>query len=149
MGQLFVNETGGAKKILQMLLDECDGANIKTNCEVLEIENNENYHISTSIGNFVGENLIIATGGKSIPKMGATGFAYKIAQQFGLEIIDPSPALVPLIFTGDKFDWMKELAGVSFDGRAKFGKTSFDEAILFTHKGLSGPAILQISNRCV
>lgn len=146
LGQLFVNETGGAKKILQMLLDECDGANIKTNCEVLEIENNENYHISTSIGNFVGENLIIATGGKSIPKMGATGFAYKIAQQFGLEIIEPSPALVPLIFTGDKFDWMKELAGVSFDGRAKFGKTSFDEAILFTHKGLSGPAILQISN---
>ena len=61
LGQLFVNETGGAKKILQMLLDECDGANIKTNCEVLEIENNENYHISTSIGNFVGENLIIAT----------------------------------------------------------------------------------------
>lgn len=146
LGQLFVNENGGAKKILQMLLDECNGANIKTDCEILEIENNGNYHVSTSLGNFIGKNLIIATGGKSIPKMGATGFAYKIAQQFGLEIIEPSPALVPLIFTGDKFDWMKELAGVSFDGRVKFGKTSFDEAILFTHKGLSGPAILQISN---
>lgn len=146
LGQLFVEGTGGAKKILQMLLDECDGANIKTDCEILEIKKHDDFEIVTSLGNFFGKNLIIATGGKSIPKMGATGFAYKVAQQFGIDIIEPSPALVPLVFTGDKFDWMKELAGVSFDGRTKFGKISFDEAILFTHKGLSGPAILQISS---
>lgn len=146
LGQLFVDEARGAKKILEMLLKLCNGAKIKTNCQINEISNQDNFKISTNLGDFEGYNLIIATGGKSIPKLGASDFAYKVANQFGISIIDPKPALVPLVFTGDKFSWMKELAGISFNGRAKFGKISFDEAILFTHNGLSGPAILQISN---
>lgn len=146
LGQLFVNANNGAKQILDMLLNECKKAIIKTNCEVQGIEKKEEFEIATNLGNYKSHALIIATGGKSIPKMGASGFAYKIAEQFGLNIITPNAGLVPFIFTGDKYEWMKSLAGVSFDAIVKFGKTSFKEAVLFTHKGLSGPAILQISN---
>ncbi len=147
LGQLFCD--GSAREIIDMLLSDLAdaGGQLKLETEPLSVERLEDgYSVRTVRDAFTCSSVVIATGGKSIPKMGATGFAYDIARQFGLKVIEPRPALVPFTFTDPLLAPIAELAGVSVDARASCGKTSFDEAMLFTHRGLSGPAILQISS---
>lgn len=148
LGQLFCDNS--AKDIIAMLRLEMDqvGARLWLNTEVLGIQH-EGTHFQVALNRdgeksiITARNLIVATGGKSIPKMGSTGLAYQIAEQFGIKVVTPRPGLVPLRFSDDRF---KPLAGVSTPTRVTSGDTSFDEAMLFTHRGLSGPAILQISS---
>ena len=149
LGQLFCD--GSAKQIVQMLLDEC-GESVDVLCDAFVsavVKDGDMFAVSASAQNFAAPKLVIATGGPSIPKMGATGFAYDLARQFGLKVVEPRPALVPLTLGGDDI-LFRELSGVSAPVRAHAGskkrKASFEEAALFTHKGLSGPAILQISS---
>jgi predicted Rossmann fold flavoprotein len=143
LGQLFCD--GSAKEIVNMLQKECDdaGAEIKVNCTVNEVSKDEDFSIKTNIGEFTCQSLVIATGGISIPQMGATDFGYKIAKQFGLRLTKILPGLVPFVIKNNPF---AELSGVSVDSIVTCDNTGFCENILFTHKGLSGPAILQISN---
>ena len=144
LGQLFCRES--ARAIVAMLLAECEKARveIRTGCAVKSVRKDQFFELETSHGKFECENLVIATGGLSFPKIGATDFGYKIARQFGLKTLATRPSLVPLVFS-KKADFGK-LAGVSVDSVVSTGKHSFRENILFTHRGLSGPAILQISN---
>ncbi len=147
LGQLFCDET--ANDIILMLSAECHKANIDImlECNIDDmIKINDGYQITSDHGNFAAKSMVIATGGKSIPKMGATGFAYDIAKQFGHDIIEPMPALVPLTYGSDDLELLQNLSGISLDISVKCGNMSFKEALLFTHKGLSGPAILQISS---
>ena len=146
LGQLFCDHS--ARDILNLLLTLCAdaGVEIRTDCPIHAVSKGENFTLHTAQGAFTAPAFVVATGGLSIPKMGATGFAYEIARQFGLNIITPRPALVPLTFTGEISAWMQGMAGVSFNAVVRFGKQSFREAVLFTHRGLSGPAILQISS---
>lgn len=146
LGQLFCDQS--SKQIIDMLLAECAsaGVDIRLGVNIEAIEKTSHFRILTSSGMVEAHALIVASGGKSIPKMGATGLGYDIAQQFGLNLIPTAPALVPLTFDGPKAERMKELAGLSVDARIRCKKTHFDEALLFTHRGLSGPAILQISS---
>jgi predicted Rossmann fold flavoprotein len=149
LGQLFCEGAGAARLIVEMLLAECEKAavTVATHTHVHSLTKaGDHYHLQTSAGTAVCESVIIATGGLSIPKLGATGFAYDIAKQFNVPMIAPMPALVPLVFGIDDIELMRPLAGVSLDGRASKGKTAFDEGMVFTHRGLSGPAILQISS---
>jgi predicted Rossmann fold flavoprotein len=143
LGQLFCNTS--AKEIIAMLQKECDdaGVEIKVNCTVTGIIKNEKFTIKTNIGDFEPESVVIASGGISIPQMGATDFGYKIAKQFGLNLTKILPGLVPFVIKNNPF---AELSGVSVDSVVSCNGTSFRENILFTHKGLSGPAILQISS---
>ncbi len=143
LGQLFCRES--SRQIVEMLLAECQKAKveIRVNCSVTTVSKDENFKIETNQNVFESESLVIATGGMSFPKIGATDFGYKIARQFGLKIVETRPSLVPLIFANQNFS---KLAGVSIDSIVKSGKREFRENILFTHRGLSGPAILQISN---
>lgn len=144
LGQLFCDHSSSA--IIEMLYKEADkyGVEILNPCRVDQInKNDKGFSLKTTHEDFNCESLIIATGGLSIPKIGATDFGYKIAKQFGLNIIKTRPGLVPLVFE-DEF--IKNQAGTSFDASVSFGKAKFRENILFTHNGLSGPAILQISN---
>ncbi len=144
LGQLFCRES--SRLIVGMLLKECDnaGAEIRTNCSVEKVIKNNVFEIETNQGNFSAENLVIASGGLSFPKIGASPFGYKIGKQFGLKTTETRPSLVPLVFSGGQN--FSKLAGISIDANVSFGKNSFRENILFTHRGLSGPAILQISN---
>ncbi|MEL7190675.1 MAG: NAD(P)/FAD-dependent oxidoreductase [Pseudomonadota bacterium] len=145
LGQLFCD--GSAKQIVQMLLDECDeGVDVicGAECEAVVHEDGV-FAVSARGRHFAAPKLVIATGGPSIPKMGANGYAYDLARQFGLKVVEPRPALVPLTLGGEDV-LFRELSGVSAPVRARAGKTAFDEAALFTHRGLSGPAILQISS---
>jgi len=147
LGQLFCD--GSATQIVDMLVDDLKdaGGDLRLGVEPGEVERSvDGWRVATSSGQIACRSLVIATGGKSIPKMGATGYAYDIAQQFGLKIVEPRPALVPFIFNEPKLAPVAELAGVSVDARASCNGTSFDEGLLFTHRGLSGPAILQISS---
>ncbi|MEJ7861924.1 MAG: NAD(P)/FAD-dependent oxidoreductase [Pyrinomonadaceae bacterium] len=147
LGQLFCRES--SRQIVEMLLTECQKAKVKilTNYSVKDVSKDENFKVETGQGVFECESLVIATGGLSFPKIGAGDFGYKIARQFGLKIVETRPALVPLIFAKDSQNY-KKLAGVSVDATVSCGKQTFRENILFTHRGLSGPAILQISNYC-
>jgi predicted Rossmann fold flavoprotein len=142
LGQLFCD--GSARQIVAMLLDECaaGGVEIRTGLGVGEIEHADGRY---RIGKDEAPALVIATGGPSIPKMGATDFAYDLARRFGLKVVEPRPALVPLTLPPDQA-LFRELSGVATDVIARAGKTAFPEAALFTHRGLSGPAILQISS---
>ena len=142
LGQLFCRES--SRQIVAMLLKECENVEILTNCTIKKVTKTDSFEIETNQGNFTSENLVIATGGLSFPKIGATAFGYEIAEQFGLKIIKTRPSLVPLIFRGRK--GFTKLAGVSVDATVTSDKESFRENILFTHRGLSGPAILQVSN---
>lgn len=144
LGQLFCRES--ARLIVEMLVRECERAKvgIRTNCTVKAIEKNELFEVETNQGKFTCENLVIATGGLSFPKIGATDFGYRIAKQFNLKIVETRPALVPLVFAGAKK--FSKLAGISVDANISAKNKEFRENILFTHRGLSGPAILQISN---
>jgi predicted Rossmann fold flavoprotein len=146
LGQLFCD--GSAREILAMLLAECAAARVdlRTGRRVNEITRGDRFRIETDKGSFVAPALVLASGGLSIPKMGATGFAYEMARRFGLPVIEPRPGLVPLKFTGETLELCQALTGVSLDAIASCGRDSFRENILFTHRGLSGPAILQISS---
>jgi len=146
LGQLFCD--GSAKQIVELLLAECDKGHVdlSLNAPIHDIRHSDGvFTVASANGNVSAPVLVLATGGPSIPKMGATGFAYEVAKQFGLEVIPPRPALVPLTL-GDEDAPFKTLSGVAFESIAQIGKTAFREAALFTHKGLSGPAILQISS---
>lgn len=148
LGQLFCD--GSARQIVDMLLEECTAGpgkvTIRCNEEVAGVENNGGtFTVSTQYGTFTAPALVIATGGPSIPKMGASDFAYRLARQFGLKVVEPRPALVPLTLAGEEA-LFSELSGVAAEVEATAGKTKFREAALFTHRGLSGPAILQVSS---
>lgn len=151
LGQLFCD--GSARQIVEMLMDECDrsmacGGHVDFvfNAPVGEVSHDgREYRVTYNGLNASAASLVIATGGPSIPKMGATAFAYDLARQFGLKIVEPRPALVPLTLGGDDV-LFRELSGVSAEVVARCGTTEFREAALLTHKGLSGPAVLQISS---
>lgn len=147
LGQLFCDES--ATQIIDMLKRECDEADVawRTPCSVTKIERRgDTFALDTSSGTVECEALVIATGGLSVPKIGATPFGYKVAEQFGLGVVPPRPALVPLTFDATELARFGDLAGVSVDVEVKAGTGSFRENLLFTHRGLSGPAILQISS---
>ncbi|MGA9666336.1 MAG: NAD(P)/FAD-dependent oxidoreductase [Gallionella sp.] len=161
LGQLFCDDESEA--VITMLREECEAAGVKRfmSCEVGEINYSPRplageglgervkapaFHVATSRGDFNSESLVIATGGLSIPKTGATPFGYHVAEQFGIPIIKLKPGLVPLTFVPDDWKPYAGLTGVSIDTIVTFGKQSFRENMLVTHRGLSGPAILQISS---
>ncbi len=146
LGQLFCD--GSAKQIVAMLLAECAAAQvgIRLNAKITDVRRADDFIIETEDAVFTAPALVLATGGLSIPKMGATGFAYEVARKFGLAIIDPRPALVPLRAKASELAFYQNLSGVSLSSVASCGDVSFKENILFTHRGLSGPAILQISS---
>lgn len=146
LGQLFCD--GPAQAIVDMLLAECKdaGIEIRLNQKVKKITKTVHYHVHTEDGLLETPSLVLATGGPSIPKMGSSDFTYRMASQFGLPLVETKPSLVPLVFEGFLRDLCCELAGVSLDVIASIGKTSFQEGMVFTHRGISGPAILQISS---
>ncbi len=146
LGQLFCD--GSARQIVAMLLAECEAAGVDLRCDhrVTSATKAEQFRVETNRGGFTAESLVLATGGLSIPKMGATGFAHDLARQFGLEVTALRPGLVPLTFGETLLAVMRPLAGVALDSTASCGKAKFREAMLFTHRGLSGPAILQASS---
>jgi predicted Rossmann fold flavoprotein len=145
-GQLFCDDT--AQNILAMLMQPCRdfGVKISTHTDIQSMQKNKQFELKTSKGDFTANALVIASGGLSIPKIGATPFGLKVAESFGLKIIAPVAGLVPFTFTGKEKDDLKTLAGISLDVRVSCRGKSFAEAMLFTHRGLSGPAILQISS---
>ncbi|UOR15400.1 NAD(P)/FAD-dependent oxidoreductase [Qipengyuania aquimaris] len=146
LGQLFCD--GSSKQIVEMLLEECAKGDVELRCnaEVTAVEYDGGRFAVMANGEIVtAPALVIATGGPSIPKMGATGFAYDLARQFGLKVVEPRPALVPLTLGGEEV-LFREISGVSAPVVASAGKASFPEAALFTHRGLSGPSILQVSS---
>ena len=145
LGQLFCD--GSAQQIIDMLLEEARGVTVKTGTAVSQVsKQGETFKIDTDQGAVAADALVIATGGPSIPKMGATRFAYRVAQQFGLNVIEPRPGLVPLTFDTSTLESLDGLSGVSVAACVKLGKVTFTDALLFTHRGLSGPSILQISS---
>jgi predicted Rossmann fold flavoprotein len=146
LGQLFCD--GSARQIVAMLMEECakGAVRISLGRRIDEVAHSDGaFRISYGGESASAPALVIATGGPSIPKMGATGFAYDLARQFGLKLVEPRPALVPLTLGGEE-TLFRTLSGVATEVVARAGKTAFREAALFTHKGMSGPAILQISS---
>jgi predicted Rossmann fold flavoprotein len=147
LGQLFCDYS--AQQIVEMLLKECELANVtlKKNFNVTEIDkDNDQYIIKTIDETYSSQSLIIATGGLSVPKIGATSFGYEIAKKFDLDVLEILPALVPLTFNEKILEMCKELTGLSVEAIVSFNKVLFQEGMLFTHRGLSGPSILQISS---
>jgi predicted Rossmann fold flavoprotein len=145
-GQLFCD--GSARTIVAMLLEETSaaGVDLRLAHTVTGLSKSDSFHIDTNHGAFTSDSLVLATGGLSIPKLGATGFAYDAARRFGLRVTETRPGLVPLAFDDELLSLMRPLAGVSLDTEVTHGRQRFREATLFTHRGLSGPAILQISS---
>ena len=145
LGQLFCD--GSARQIVEMLLEECAKGDVAVRCgeDVSSVDHDAGFTVTTQNGTYNAPALVIATGGSSIPKMGATGFAYDLARQFGLKVVEPRPALVPLTLGGEEV-LFRDISGVSAPVVTTAGKTSFTEAALFTHRGLSGPSILQASS---
>lgn len=144
LGQLFCD--GSASQIIDMLLAEAEAAHVKIQTAIKITKIDKGFHLQTDRGDYACAALVVATGGPSIPKMGASGFGYELARQFGLNVITPRAGLVGLTFDDKLCAAMKKLAGISQHVRVTCGKAQFEEALLFTHKGLSGPAILQISS---
>ena len=147
LGQLFCDDS--ARDIIRMLLDEMrsGGVDMRLGVEISAVEKGEGgFRLQTTDGEIQAASVVIATGGKSIPKMGATGFAYKVAEQFGLRLTETRPGLVPMTLDPVLLAELAPLSGVSVNAEVRHGKTAFREALLFTHRGLSGPAILQISS---
>ncbi len=146
LGQLFCK--GSSREILELLLAECRSARVRVevNCTVQEIGNGTPWRVLTSGGKYEATSVVMATGGLSIPKLGATSFAYDIARRFGLEVVTPEPALVPLTWDEKDKTTFAELSGNSFMAHVRCGNNEFREKLLFTHRGLSGPSILQISS---
>ena len=146
LGQLFCD--GSARQIVELLLAECAQGGVRVDCgeAIREVSRGGgSFTVTTDRQTAQAPALVIATGGPSIPKLGASGFAYDLARQFGLKVVEPRPALVPLTLSGEDA-LFRELSGVATDVVARCGKASFREAALFTHRGLSGPAILQVSS---
>ncbi len=147
LGQLFCDKS--SKQILEMLLTECEevGVEILTHCQITSVEQlSDEYSLQTSLGEFTCHSLVVATGGLSIPTMGATGFGYELAEQFGLDVLDRSAALVPFTFSDQWKSLCERLAGLSTDVVMAASGQSFREGLLFTHRGLSGPVSLQVSS---
>ncbi len=148
LGQLFCDDT--AKGILAMLEAECTQAGVKicTDVDIEAVNKNECFEVITGNATFSSESLVLATGGLSIPKMGASDLGYRLARQFGLQVLDTRAGLVPFTFTGGLHELTGRLTGLSVSATVsnEEGGVSFTESILFTHRGLSGPAILQISS---
>ncbi len=147
LGQLFCD--GSARAILDMLLAECElgGVELVLNAHEIAVERGGSggFRVSSSQEEFTGDALVVATGGLSIPKMGASGLGYELAAQFGLKVVEPRPALVPILLGGAEAGWTA-LAGVAADVVASAGKLKFREKMLVTHRGLSGPSVLQASS---
>ncbi len=146
LGQLFCD--GSARQVVDMLRDECAeaGVDVRVACDVVEVAGPAPFHVRTASGDLVSKTLVLASGGLSIPKLGATDFAYRIARQFGLGIVAPRPGLVPLTVAGRLLELLAPLSGVSFPARVACDGAAFREDVLVTHRGLSGPAILQLSS---
>jgi len=147
LGQLFCDDS--ATQIIDMLLKECEDAGVRytketTTSEIKDIDGG--YSVKTNHGTHECESLIIATGGLSIPKIGATRFGYDIAKQFGLKVLETFPALVPFTFQTSILERCKNLSGLSVEASVSCNGTTFNEGLLFTHRGLSGPSILQVSS---
>jgi len=148
LGQLFCDGARSSHKIVRMLMDECAAGNVgvRTHCRVTALRKAERFSVETSQGIFESETLVLASGALSIPKLGATGLAYDIAKQFDVPIVETRPGLVPLTFSDTDLAWMQPLSGVSAEVIARCNGATFREAALVTHRGLSGPAILQVSS---
>lgn len=149
LGQLFCDES--ARQIIDLLLHRMRGAALRLDTSVESVcREGDLFRVETNGGTVMARHLVVATGGRSIPKMGASGFGYDLAQQFGLRLVEPRPGLVPLTFADQDLALCKPLAGLSVDAEVSHGTgrtaTMFREGLLFTHRGLSGPAILQISS---
>jgi predicted Rossmann fold flavoprotein len=146
LGQLFCN--GSSQQIIDMLLKECFDADveIRCSCRVNAVTRESNFEVKTDQGTFRADALVVATGGLSIKPLGATDFGYRLAEQFGLEIVQARAGLVPFTLETQLLDQLKNLSGISIDARVNHRDASFRENILITHRGLSGPAILQISS---
>ena len=147
LGQLFCD--GPATQVVAMLVRDMDAAGVTQwlGCPLGGVRRLDGgFEVETARGPQRSRSVVVATGGKSIPKMGATGFGYRLAETFGLPVVETRPALVPLTFADHELVWMRPLAGVALDARVSCGRAGFDEAVLFTHRGLSGPAVLQISS---
>jgi predicted Rossmann fold flavoprotein len=145
LGQLFCD--GSALEIIDMLLAECRSAQMRLGVKMTDVTKDAGgFGVTTDAGAFRCRSLVVATGGPSIPKMGSSGFGYRLAQQFGLKIVPPRAALVPLTFDDATLAQFKDLSGLSLPAAISCGKARFEEALLFTHRGLSGPAVLQISS---
>lgn len=146
LGQLFCDNS--SKDIVEMLVRECEdaGVSILTHCTDITVSNENTYEVSCSKGSFSCTSLVIASGGLSIPKMGASDFGYRLARQFSIRVLDTSAGLVPFTLTGALHDLCTRLSGVSCRATVTVAKTCFTEDILFTHRGLSGPAMLQASS---
>jgi len=146
LGQLFCDES--SKEIVAMLASECDEAGVKilTRCADLSIARDAAYTVSCSRGAFTSESLVIASGGLSIPRMGASDFGYRLARQFSLSVLETSAGLVPFTLTGALHELSNRLSGVSCNATVTTGNVGFTEDMLFTHRGLSGPAMLQASS---
>jgi predicted Rossmann fold flavoprotein len=146
LGQLFCD--GSAREVVAMLVAECRAAGVDMRMahRVTDLRQDGRFQVVTDGGTFSAASLVVATGGLSIPKLGATGFAYDVAKQFAVPVVSPAPALVPLTFAEPALDMMRALSGTACEVVATVGRTAFREAMLFTHRGLSGPAILQVSS---
>jgi predicted Rossmann fold flavoprotein len=146
LGQLFCD--GSARAIVAMLLAECAAGHVEVRLghRVTDVSRADTFRVETDKGSFTATALVLATGGLSIPKMGATGFTYDVARRFGLRVTETVPGLVPLTAAPAALGLGEVLSGISLDAIASFGAHSFRENILFTHRGLSGPAILQVSS---
>jgi hypothetical protein len=146
LGQLFCD--GSAREIVAMLLAECAAAQIdlRTGVQIVEVSHDGSFRVETSHGSFSTPTLVLASGGLSIPKMGASGLAYEVARRFGLPLIEPRPGLVALRLAGDELELVRPLSGNAVDAEVTCGRQKFRESVLFTHRGLSCPAILQISS---
>ena len=147
LGQLFCKKS--AREIIEMLISECKDQDVKIKLETSVItisKEKDTYFLKTNKGNFLSKSLVVATGGLSIPKIGATDLGYRIAKQFNLNVTNLFPALVPLTFKNDTLEFCKNLAGISINASVAIDKISFEEGLVFTHRGVSGPSILQISS---
>lgn len=147
LGQLFCD--GSATQVVEMLVRDMEraGVTLWLGCSLGDVRRvADGFEVDTARGPQRTRAVVVATGGKSIPKMGATGYGYRVAEAFGLPMVETRPALVPLTFADQELAWMRPLAGVALSGRVACGRTGFDEAVLFTHRGLSGPAVLQVSS---
>jgi predicted Rossmann fold flavoprotein len=146
LGQLFCDHS--SKNILEALMAECEQANVRilTDCDITAVVHEQHYSVICNQGKFTSESLVLATGGLSIPKMGASDFGYRLARQFDLNIHATRAGLVPFTFTGVIRDLMERLSGISLHVTLETGDVAFNESILFTHRGLSGPATLQLSS---
>jgi len=146
LGQLFCDNK--SSDILKMLMDECDnaGVDVRTDCSISNVTKTEGFELQTSLGGFKAKSLVIASGGLSIPTMGASSFGYDVATSFGHSILPTVAALVPFTLSKQQLALFQDLSGVSADVVVGCGQQSFRENLLFTHRGLSGPAILQISS---